>query len=89
MKHSELKRTASLNQRSPVMKDRASSFTKPESNGCFLARFSATPCSGRLVRCHLVPKQMLKREKLDPWDQRTWVWGLRRHRRKFRAPRGT
>jgi hypothetical protein len=39
----------------------------------------AGPCDGRLVRCHLVPRQVLRRELnasravLD--DPRLWVWG--------------
>lgn len=42
---------------------------------CWLARYSDTPCTGRLVRCHLLDKQVLKRAGLDPWDERAWVWG--------------
>lgn len=44
---------------------------------CWLAAFSSAPCSGRLVRVHLLPKQLLRREgheALCP-DPRTWVWG--------------
>lgn len=33
----------------------------------------AGPCDGREVRAHLIPKQLLKREGLDPWDSRVWV----------------
>ena len=47
------------------------------------------PCSGRLVRCHLLPRQVLKKVDIDgtefdrpDWsvdalidDPRTWVWG--------------
>lgn len=43
---------------------------------CFLARFTDTRCNGRLVRAHLIPRQLLKREgheALIP-DSRTWVW---------------
>ena len=34
-------------------------------------------CSGRLVRCHLLSRQFLKREGLGRFvnDPRTWVWG--------------
>jgi hypothetical protein len=42
---------------------------------CWLAWFSDTPCEGRLVRVHLLDKQVLKRARLDPWDERAWVWG--------------
>lgn len=46
------------------------------SGRCALARFSARPCEGRLVRVHLVPRQLLRRVKrrdlID--DPRTWVW---------------
>jgi hypothetical protein len=44
---------------------------------CWLAQFSATPCDGPLVRCHLIPRQLLTREGhaglID--DRRTWVPG--------------
>jgi hypothetical protein len=44
---------------------------------CWLAQFSKTPCDGELVRCHLIPRQVLKREGhpelID--DRRTWVPG--------------
>ena len=33
------------------------------------------PCDGRLVCCHLIPRQMLKRLKHDEMDRRSWVWG--------------
>lgn len=29
---------------------------------CFLARFSDRPCDGRLIKAHLLPRQLLKRE---------------------------
>ncbi len=42
---------------------------------CFLAKFAPeTPCEGRLVRCHLIAKQTLRKEAL-PGSYRTWVWG--------------
>jgi hypothetical protein len=31
-------------------------------NECQLARFADTPCSGRLVCAHLIPRQVLRRE---------------------------
>src|SRR5262249_1038429 len=31
-------------------------------------------CDGQLVRCHLIPKLMLKRIGHDPWDRRSYVW---------------
>ena len=34
-----------------------------------------TPCSGRLVRCHLIPRQLLKQQHHPEWDRRAWVWG--------------
>jgi hypothetical protein len=46
---------------------------------CWLAQFTDTPCEGRLVRCHLLDKQVLKRAGLDPWDERAWVWGCGGH----------
>lgn len=42
---------------------------------------SMPPCEGRLVRVHLIPKQLISREcgcdKNDPlvWDDAVWVWG--------------
>jgi hypothetical protein len=32
------------------------------------------PCSGRLVRVHLIPKQLLKTKGNYEWDERSWVW---------------
>jgi hypothetical protein len=44
---------------------------------CWLAQFSATSCDGQLVRCHLIPRQLLAREGHDALieDRRTWVPG--------------
>lgn len=44
---------------------------------CYLAPFSDRPCDGQLVRCHLLPKQLLKREghRAAAADERSWVWG--------------
>jgi hypothetical protein len=33
-----------------------------------------TPCDGELIRAHLIPKQLLIREGLNPMDPRTFVW---------------
>ncbi len=48
---------------------------------CFLAEHGVMdhgdpmpPCSGQLIRAHLIPKQMLKRAGHDPMDWRSWVW---------------
>lgn len=69
---------------------------------CFLAQFRPdVPCEGRLVRAHLVPRQLLKREGFDALvpDPRTWVWacggitgscghhGLLDYSRTLRIPR--
>jgi hypothetical protein len=39
----------------------------------------AGPCNGRLVRCHLIPQQLLRREVGRAanvlWDSRVWVYG--------------
>lgn len=50
-------------------------------SSCWLAQFTPTPCSGHLVRVHLIPRQLLKRE-LDSVtaqaaidDPRSWVLG--------------
>ena len=48
---------------------------------CFFAEFGVfehdqrTPCDGRLVRCHLIPRQVLRRAGWDEWDARAWVFG--------------
>lgn len=43
---------------------------------CFLAEFSDKPCDGRLVKAHLLPRQLLKREHVEHaiTDPRSWVW---------------
>jgi hypothetical protein len=58
--------------------------TRPE---CFLATFGVyergpmPPCDGRLVRCHLLPRQLIKANcppRLAEGaieDPRSWVWG--------------
>jgi hypothetical protein len=51
--------------------------------GCWFAQnvIGCGPCDGRLVRCHLIPKQLLKREAASRHrvsganDERVWVWG--------------
>ncbi len=42
---------------------------------CFLAQFSTKPCEGRLIRAHLLPRQLLKREGFQSYidDPRGWV----------------
>ena len=32
-------------------------------------------CDGRLVRCHLIPKQKIAKAGGRVWDRRSWVWG--------------
>lgn len=43
---------------------------------CWLAQFTGRPCDGKLRKCHLIPKQVVKREvgRNFMWDERTWVW---------------
>lgn len=46
----------------------------------FAALPGAGPCTGRLVRCHLIAQQTLRRELGRGWrrtadDPRSWVWG--------------
>jgi hypothetical protein len=51
---------------------------------CFLAQFSDKPCEGRLIRAHLIPRQVIRRELGGRkhgygWttiadDPRCWVW---------------
>lgn len=50
------------------------------SRRCYFADLpGAGPCDGRLVRCHLIPRQTLKRElnagRSVLEDPRSWVWG--------------
>jgi hypothetical protein len=33
------------------------------------------PCDGRLVRCHLISRQTIKKAGGKVWDRRAWVWG--------------
>jgi hypothetical protein len=46
---------------------------------CFLASYGVfergemPACDGRLIRAHLIPKQLLKREGCDEWEPRSWV----------------
>lgn len=55
----------------------------PEPFACHLRALALTdpgPCSGRLVKCHLIPQQLLRREHPDTWRQHatnpaSWVWG--------------
>jgi hypothetical protein len=44
---------------------------------CWLAQFTDAPCDGKLRKCHLIPKQLIRREVglIDVYDERTWVWG--------------
>jgi hypothetical protein len=49
---------------------------------CWLAQFSDRPCMGALVKVHLIPRQLIKREvwssqdaDLVITDPRSWVWG--------------
>jgi hypothetical protein len=50
---------------------------------CYLARYGfmvdgspLPPCDGQLIKAHLLPRQLLKREGLAKLihDDRTWVW---------------
>ncbi|CAB4197869.1 hypothetical protein UFOVP1313_36 [uncultured Caudovirales phage] len=48
---------------------------------CWLSDFSAKPCDGVLVRVHLIPRQLIKREvrsrqqaDMAITDSRSWVW---------------
>jgi hypothetical protein len=57
------------------------------------------PCDGRLVKAHLIPKQLLRRERLPLWPDEVWVpmcggisgigghHGQLDHSRKLRIPR--
>jgi len=44
---------------------------------CFLARFApGVPCDGQLVRCHLISKQVLRREIWPRRAELAETWGL-------------
>lgn len=62
---------------SPTRIERAGRVDAAGGTRCFLAQFSPRPCDGRLVRCHLISRQVLRRRKLAHLipDRRTWVWG--------------
>lgn len=57
------------------------------------------PCDGRLIRAHLIPRQVIKRAGGDPLDPRSWEWacggptglgghhGMLDYSRKLRIPR--
>ena len=79
---------------------------KPMLEVCWLGTFGQIEhddpmpaCDGRLVRCHLIPQQLIKREGGRPWDRRAWVWacggitgnsghhGMLDHSRRLRLPR--
>lgn len=67
---------------------------------CFFIDFDAGPCDGRLVRAHLVKRQVLVREghARRVHDPRSWVWccggahgnaghhGMLDHARTLRVP---
>jgi hypothetical protein len=33
------------------------------------------PCDGRLVKCHLIPRQVLRRHGVGEMAPGSWVWG--------------
>jgi hypothetical protein len=49
---------------------------------CFFASQDEV-CEGRLDRAHLIPAQRLRRNGLDPSDERTWVRACRHHHHQF------
>lgn len=32
-------------------------------------------CDGKLVKCHLLPRQLLRRHRIDEMAPGSWVWG--------------
>ena len=85
-----MKRSATLERRTGLKAKvrRAATIPYPpvRSDGCWFAAIpGAGPCDGGLVRCHLIPKQLLARR--FPYgfqeralivlqaDPRSWVWG--------------
>jgi hypothetical protein len=55
---------------------------QPRMKVCWLGTFGVMEhgdpipaCAGRLVRCHLIPKQLLRTAGGKVWDDRAWVWG--------------
>lgn len=64
------------------------------SDECWLARFSKRSCDGPIDRCHLIPKQRIRREfhNAEPDVLHTLIWhpavlvkGCRRHHGDFDA----
>ena len=75
---------------------------------CWLGAFGVlefadpmTACEGSLVRCHLIPQQVLTKRDVDVNDPRSWVWGcggptgigghhgMLDHSRRLRLPRAS
>lgn len=52
---------------------------------CWLKAWMPGPCDGPIDRCHLIPKQRLKREcpAVDVWAPAWWVNGCRHHHANF------
>ena len=50
---------------------------------CYFWHLGWRGCNGRLERCHMIPKQRLKKAGItayeDVWDVRVWRWGCVRH----------
>ena len=51
------------------MTDAHYTFAMGDGYGCWLAKLTDTPCSGRLERVHLLSKQTIRREV---WQSRKW-----------------
>lgn len=62
------------------------------SGPCWLQQFSESPCDGPIDKCHLIPKQRIKRElrsrypniddeglRAAVWHDSMWVYGCRKH----------
>lgn len=58
-------------------------FADTDEPTCWLAQFDSRhrECEGRMDPCHLIDKQVLKRNGLHAivWDRRLWKWGCRLH----------
>lgn len=61
-------------------------------HACWFAAFSEKPCDGPMDKCHLIPRQRLRKEiaKSDAilastllWHPALWVYGCRRHHGDF------
>lgn len=45
------------------------------------------PCGGPMQQAHLIPRQLLRRNNLELWNQATWIWACANHHGAFDTSR--